>query len=168
MLYLTLKDTQQPKKRETQISSTMSRPPPHDANLQSLLCTSVLLTALRLCVEHQRSHLQPHNDELSHSAAGRSLSALWVLLLHAGWSLITCQLMVSQWQSFCFSFHFIRVFSSEHGVHSFQSSGQTAWGDSQSLLQRIWLHIWLLQYALDKTTWRKTIGMDRTHLVRCK
>ncbi|GLD60611.1 uncharacterized protein AKAME5_001249300 [Lates japonicus] len=34
-----------------------------------------------------------------------------------------------------------RLYRSEYGVHSFQFSGEKVWGDSQSLLQRIWLHI---------------------------
>ena len=38
-------------------------------------------------------------------------------------------------------FYFIRLYRSEYGVHSFQFSSEKAWGDSQSLLQGIWLHI---------------------------
>ena len=65
------------------------------------------------------------------------------------------------------SFHLIRLYRSEYGVHSFQFSGEKAWWDSQSLLQGIWLHIYLLYYALDQTTCRKSTRMDRGRLVHC-
>ncbi|KAK1877966.1 Protein unc-93 like A [Dissostichus eleginoides] len=34
-----------------------------------------------------------------------------------------------------------KVVQSEYGVYSFLFSSEEAWGDSQSLLQGIWLHI---------------------------
>lgn len=59
-----------------------------------------------------------------------------------------------------FSFFLFSLFRSESGVHSFQSSGEKAWGGSESVLQRIWVHIYLLWYELDQTNWRKRIWMD--------
>lgn len=51
------------------------------ANLQSVDCTSVLLTDLLLCVESQTSHLQIQDDEHSFSSVLCSLSTWWVFSL---------------------------------------------------------------------------------------
>ncbi|XP_073350105.1 immunoglobulin heavy constant mu [Pagrus major] len=59
-----------------------------------------------------------------------------------------------------------QLYRSEYGVHSFQFSSEKSWGDSQSVLQGIWLHIQLLHYALDQTTCRKRTGMDRERFLQ--
>ncbi len=145
--------------------------PPHDVLMQICSLCSVLVSCWLLSIRGHISSLRMMNT-LTLLLAALSLpcefscSSLFVLLSDINWWSVsekTSQMTV--WLVVPLSFHPIRFFRSEYGVHSFQFSSEKAWRDSQSLLQRIWLHIQLLHYELDQTIWGKSSGMDRRGLL---